>query len=154
MAYNQITNVYGPVNQSKFGDVARKKPKFFGLNYPIGKYQTSRGYFGKTTGLETIENGVRQLLLTERGERVMLPGFGCNLRKFLFQPLDDITFEQIKEEIATSIRKYTRDVKIVKLGVFDLDKISETGSQALKVVVLLQLRDDTQNQFEVEVILQ
>ena len=83
----------------------------------------------------------------------MLPSYGCNLRRFLFQPLDENTFIEIKEEISTSIRKYTKDVKIVKIGVFDLEKISETGSQALKVVVLLAIKDDTQTQFEVEVIL-
>lgn len=153
MAYNQTVKIYGPTAQLRLTDPVRKKSKFYGLNFPIGKFTKSGGYFKKTSGVETIRSGVQQLLQTERGERVMLPSYGCNLRRFLFQPLDENTFIEIKEEISTSIRKYTKDVKIVKIGVFDLEKISETGSQALKVVVLLAIKDDTQTQFEVEVIL-
>jgi hypothetical protein len=153
MAYNQTVNVYGPVTQTKLVNITKSKPKFFGLNFPVGKFANSGGFFKSTTGVETIRSGVQQLLLTERGERVMLPLFGCNLRKFLFQQLDDVTFTEIKEEIATSIRNYTLDVELVKLNVFSLDNITETGGQALKVIVLLRLTDETRTQFEVEVIL-
>jgi len=156
MAYNQNTRVFGPVSPDfkKISNVTLKKPKEYGLNFPIGNNKTSGGFFRKTSGYETIRNGLTQLLLTQRGERVMLPNFGCDLKKFLFQPLDEDTFEEIKEEISSSIRDYTKDIQVLKLGVFELDKITETGGQALKIVLLVALKEESKNQFEVEVVLE
>jgi len=154
MAFNQTVNIYGPTQPLfiKAINTTVIKPKEFGLGFPIGS-KAKAGYFNKSSGLENIKNGIKQLLKTERGERVMLPSFGCNLRKFLFQPLDEVTFSQIREEIVTSINNYTKDVKILKLGVFDMEQQSSYGSNMLKVVLYLSLKEEQSSQFEVEVVL-
>lgn len=41
----------------------------------------------------------KNLLLTNEGERVMQPEFGCNLRKTLFENLTDETLEALDERI-------------------------------------------------------
>jgi phage baseplate assembly protein W len=84
----------------------------------------------------------------------MLPSFGCSLKKFLFQPLNSLLFNQIKEEIVDSITRYTRDVKILKIGVFELDKINLDGSHGLKIILSLALSQEAQTQFEIEIIVQ
>lgn len=50
----------------------------------------------------TIDQAVanaKNLLLTNEGERVMQPEFGCNLRKTLFENLTDETLEVLDERI-------------------------------------------------------
>jgi phage baseplate assembly protein W len=154
MAYNQTVRVFGPVTQKPLRETIRVREKFFGLNYPIGKNKSSGGFFQKTSGYETIKASITQLLLTERGERVMLPNFGCSLKRYLFRPLDSMLFVQIKDEIVDSITSYTKDVKILKVAVFELDKINLDGSHGLRVILTLALSQEAQNQFEIEVVVQ
>lgn len=44
----------------------------------------------------------KNLLLTNEGERVMQPEFGCNLRKTLFENLTEETLEVLDERIRTT----------------------------------------------------
>ena len=52
---------------------------------------------------EQAKENLKNLLLTNIGERYMLPNFGCNLAKILFDPISD----NIKTDIETSIKKAT-----------------------------------------------
>lgn len=61
--------------------------KFIGLQYPLIK--TSRGLMSQKTSVEQIKADLLQLLLTNPGERVMLPEFGTPLRELIFEPNDE-----------------------------------------------------------------
>jgi phage baseplate assembly protein W len=74
---------------------------FLGAPYPITKHP--RGFFRTQEGVDQIKSDLLVLLLTEPGERVMLPEFGTGLKKFLFEPNDSSVNDQVKEEIARSI---------------------------------------------------
>jgi phage baseplate assembly protein W len=152
MAANQTVTIYGsqPTRLVQEGATQHKK-NIFGLSYPLGKKQESGGYFQKATGVELIKGAVSQLLLTERGERVMLPKFGCNLRKFLFQPLDENTFEEIKEEIRYSFHNYIVGAKILKLAVYPTGPAGPGGGNSLMIRLNLGLVEDDLTVFDVEV---
>lgn len=67
---------------------------------------------------------VRNIVLTNRGERRFTPDFGSTVLQMLFEPLDDITAINIKNEIVTSITNYEPRVKIDFVNVipnFNLD---------------------------------
>lgn len=126
-----------------------KQFKVFGLYYPIG-WNTNKGYFTKVAGVELVKQNLLQLLGTERGERVMLPNYGCNLRKYLFQPLDEQTFNAIKNEILFSINKYSKGIEILKLTVKPLDKLSLEGLQAITVSLTVRLKEIQNSTFALE----
>ncbi len=46
------------------------------------------------------------LLLTNKGERLYLPDFGSDLKKYIFEPNDSITHEQIKDNLNENIKRY------------------------------------------------
>lgn len=121
-----------------------KDPRLQGLNYPIPT-NPKNGYFSKTTNLDLIKSNLRSLIRTERGERFMRPDYGCNLRKFLMEPLDEVTFSLIKEEIVTSIRRYLSTVSIGKIQVF------ETRTSQLKVNLFCSVRDAVATAFNIGV---
>lgn len=121
-----------------------KDPKLTGLNYPIPK-NPKNGYFSKASNIDLIKSNLSSLIKTERGERFMRPDYGCNLRKFLMEPLDEVTFSLIKEEIVTSIRRYLSTVSIGKLQVF------ETKSGQLKVNLFCSVRDAIATAFNIGV---
>jgi len=152
MAANQNVNLYGKVAPRFLEQIPTAKRKVtFGLNFPLGENITEGGYFQKVTGVRMIRDAVRQLLQTTRGERIMLPKFGCNLRKFLFQPLDEATFESIKREIMFSFRHYIVGASIKKLAVFPFGEVGPAGGNSLKVVLTLQLDSADLEIFDVEV---
>jgi len=152
MAANQTVSVYGTVLPygNKFATTTQKK-SIYGLNFPLGSDRFVGGFFKKESGINLIRDAVTQLLLVERGERVMLPSFGCNLRRFLFQPLDESTFEAIKQEIMYSFERYIVGARILKLKVFPLGETGPAGGNSLKVILVLQLADADLTVFDVEV---
>ena len=154
MAANQTVNLYGvspftPIQER----VKEKERHVFGLNFPLGENRATGGFFQKVSGLTLIRDAVAQLLKTERGERVMLPKFGCNLRKYLFQPLDDTTFESIKREINESFRAYIVGARLVKLAVFPLGANGPAGGNSLLVRLTLKLVEEDLSVFDVEVVI-
>lgn len=52
--------------------------------------------------LDQAVANAKNLLLTNEGERVMQPEFGCNLRRTLFENLTDETIEALDERIRTT----------------------------------------------------
>ena len=106
MAANTTTTIHGSIQDRYNLQLPKSERKeIFGLEFPLGTSK-SGGIFTKTSGIKMIRDAVQQLLLTERGERVMLPNYGCNLRRYLFQPLDQTTFENIRREIEKSFNNY------------------------------------------------
>ena len=50
-----------------------------------------------------IKQAIVNLLLTNKGERVMQPDYGSDIRSFLFEPLDFGTAQQIQDNIVYTI---------------------------------------------------
>ena len=64
------------------------------------------------------------LLLTNKGERLYLPDFGSDLRKYIFEPNDQITHDKIKDSLNESIKKYIPNLIVNEIS-FDNDEIEE-----------------------------
>jgi len=76
------------------------KRRFIGLNQPITNSQF--GYFNSTLTSDTrIQSNLKHLLLTNKGERIMHPDFGCDIYKTLFENIDnlDVPFNSLKDRI-------------------------------------------------------
>lgn len=150
MLSNSVS-VYGATTSSRRKlDVTSQTKKVYGLNYPIGK-SPNRGHFSKESGLELVRSMVRQVVLTEQGERLMLPDFGCGLKRFLFEQLDEQTFLEIKDSIVRNMTKYVPGVDIVKLNISPLDKYGTEGLQALIVTLTLRIKELDNSVLEVGV---
>jgi len=151
MAANQTVSIYGKIPPRYIKQVpTAKRQEVYGLAYPLGSAPDG-GIFSRHAGVNMIKDSVKQLLQTERGERLMLPNFGCNLRKYLFQPLDESTFEGIKREIQYSFKNYIVGANIAKLAVFPLGVAGPAGGNSLKVVLSLKLDTADLEIFDVEV---
>lgn len=78
--------------------------KFLGLQYPLTK--TARGTMAQKSGVDQIKADLLQLLLTNPGERVMLPDFGTPLRRLIFEPNDTTLETRAKQMIADAILRW------------------------------------------------
>jgi phage baseplate assembly protein W len=59
------------------------------------------------------------LILTIKGQRLYNPDFGTNLLRFIFEPADGFTFDGIREEIQTQVKKYLPNLNITNISVED-----------------------------------
>jgi phage baseplate assembly protein W len=89
--------------------------KFLGLQYPLVK--TTRGSMGQRSGVEQIKADLLQLLLTNPGERVMLPEFGTPLRRLLFEPNDVSLESTAKQMISNSIKQWEPRIVVTDITV-------------------------------------
>jgi len=94
-----------------------------GLDFPIARVPNQDGYFKTTkTTIESIKNNIKLLLKTQRGERVMQPNLGLNIRRFLFEQITEDTQVQIENDIVDTFATW---LPFVELREIDID----TGNQ-------------------------
>lgn len=140
MAANTTTTVFGSQPNKLVVDKSKSKvTKRCGLGFPLGKNKTNGGFFARRCNEDTIRDAVTQLIKTEPGERLMLPNYGCSLRKYLFEPINEITFVDIKRSIYEAFTKYIVGATLVKIRIESLDEIGPTGGNALKVSAYVRL---------------
>lgn len=149
MAINTTSEIYGKLTpKSASVLVKREAIKNYGLKYPLGDPEDG-GFLKKSSGLDLIKSQLRQLLLTTRGERLMLPNFGTNLKNYLMEPLDQLTLSQIRREVLESFIAYAPNVTVLKIQVFPGETSTFSGGNMLIVKVFCSLKNENNISFEV-----
>jgi phage baseplate assembly protein W len=71
--------------------------------------------------LKTNQNSVLQsihnIIRTQKYERPFSPKFGCNINKYLFEPINNVTTQAIKDEIVNAIGNYEPRAKLISVVV-------------------------------------
>jgi len=90
---------------------------FINIQFPFT--DSSKNYFIELTkeDKKAIKSDLMHLLLTTKGERLYMPDFGTNLRKFLFEPNVVSVSSDIRSEIQGAIDKYIPNLKVDNLEV-------------------------------------
>ncbi len=115
---------------------------FVGIDYPFHKSDGVEGWFKSTeTTIEAVKNNIKLLLLTTRGERLMQPTLGLNLRRFLFEQFTDESRITIENEIVDTFRTFLPFVEIKDL-VIGMDETDAIGKNKLTISVLFNITRD------------
>lgn len=61
------------------------------------------GRLGYARYEEDVEQAIEIILRTNPGERIMLPGFGAGLRRFLFAPNSAVTHGRVEEAVRRAL---------------------------------------------------
>jgi phage baseplate assembly protein W len=89
------------------------------------------GVFNSTyTTKDQIKSNLINLLLTDVGERVMNPNFGCELKRFLFEGINENNISDLKISINNSISLY-----IPEITVSSVDVVSNKDSNLVDVTI-------------------
>lgn len=89
--------------------------EFNGSPYPITK--DARGFFHTQSGIDQVKSDMLVLLLTNPGERVMLPEYGTPLKKLIFEPNDGGVELQAKDMIINSIRNWEPRITVQNITI-------------------------------------
>ena len=96
-----------------------EQDKSVGVTLPLRKGKN--GYFEVSyTTKEQIKSNIKSLLLTQKGERVMQPNFGSDLRKRLFEPITQDLDSIIEDNITEAINTWMPYVTVESI-IYDVD---------------------------------
>ena len=100
------------------------KQRFINIDFPF-KDSPEGFYFNlNATDTDAIRADLLHLLLTNKGERLYMPDFGSDLKKYIFEPNDGVTHEQIKDNLNETIKRYMPNL-IINGITFKNDDIEE-----------------------------
>jgi phage baseplate assembly protein W len=82
------------------------RTRYKNIDFPFK--DSKKGFYFELnqTDRDAIRADLLHLLLTNKGDRLYLPDFGSDLRKFIFEPNDTITHDEIKKSLNDSISRY------------------------------------------------
>tara|TARA_R110000851_G_scaffold124752_1_gene255277 strand:+ start:282 stop:701 length:420 start_codon:yes stop_codon:yes gene_type:complete len=125
-----------------------RKEKLNGIAFPV--VAGTGGYFSKSEGFNTILGGLKQLLLTNKGERVMFPDYGTNLRSYVFEQDTPQLRSKIKEDVYNAIAVYAKRVEISN---YELLMRDLSGKNTILISLTLRLKNDYTQQRILELII-
>jgi phage baseplate assembly protein W len=100
------------------------KTRYKNIDFPFK--DSKKGFYFELnqTDRDAIRADLLHLLLTNKGDRLYLPDFGSDLRKFIFEPNDSITHDDIKQSLNDSISRYIPNLIVNSIN-FRNDDIEE-----------------------------
>ena len=84
--------------------------------------------------IDAVKQSVKNLVLTGKGERPFQPRLGSDIRKLLFEPVDEFTALDIEEQVRVTIDNFEPRIKIN-----NLDVISEPDNNRFKLSLEFQM---------------
>lgn len=90
--------------------------QFKGFAFPYQK--SDREVPASAVGPDLLVASIKQILLTEQGERVMRPDFGTRLRRKLFEGITPNLVAQIQKEIVEALARWEPRVEVNRIDVF------------------------------------
>lgn len=110
------------------------KTRYINIDFPFR--DSEKGFYFKMnqTDKDAIRADLLHLLLTNKGERLYLPDFGSDLKKYIFEPNDGITHEEIRNNLNETIKLYIPNLIINSIN-FTNNSVEESIIVELKYTV-------------------
>ena len=96
-----------------------------GLKFPLAP----QGSFAMVEGAEAVDQALRTLLMTQPGERVRRPQWGCRLRSYLFEPNSVATRTLLRREVIEAISRFEPRVRL------DEVRVTTDESEPTRIVI-------------------
>ena len=111
-------NVYG-----KQALIVSKRQQYSDLD--LSFLRISKNDIVPLTDIDAVKASVRNILLTNHGDRPFQPYLGANLRALLFEPADQFTIFAIHEDIRFALSKFEPRIDQIRIRV----DFNESSSQ-------------------------
>ena len=85
--------------------------------------------------MQAIKQNFKNLVLTSPGERVMLPEFGVGIYNFLFENINNETFNRVAERIAEQTSIYLPVINLEAVDFITNENDSNLGLNEIGVVI-------------------
>lgn len=87
--------------------------KSYNIKFPLEDNTSTNTLFGMSVIVKDANaSDLLLLLLTEKGQRYYEPDYGTNLNKFIFEPNDKITQDDVVDDIKRTVSKFLPNISI------------------------------------------
>jgi len=101
----------------------------------------------RSKGVDSVKMALRNLILTNKYERLRNPNFGGNIRQFLFEPFSPAVITNIKTQIEYLVSNYEPRVRLI-----DTKITSDEDNNAINIRIIFSINLSQENE-EVELTL-
>ena len=113
-----------------------------GWQFPVG-VDAATGRIRGASSEEDIRQSVGLILMTGRGERMMEPEFGCNVREYLFGTMDYTTRTELEQEVRQALVRW--EPRITDIDVRVEESGAETESLRIHVSYVVRATNNPYN---------
>ena len=118
----------------------------FGLSFPLRYDVNNGGFFPTTSRLrEQASSNLKNLLLTNKGERVGQPDFGSEIPNILFEPITDDIGNSIETAVNEAVTQWLPYISIQNIFV----NLPESNPNSIIVQIEFTVDLDDPNSVEV-----
>lgn len=71
----------------------------------------------RNTNEDSVRRSIRNLVMTDKYERLMQPKIGSNIRKMLFEPMNEVTEHALTRQIEETIGNYEPRAKLINVDI-------------------------------------
>ncbi len=110
---------------------------FLGAGWKFPLQVTPTGRIATAAAEQRIEEAILLILSTARGERVMLPDFGCGIHDLVFAPNDSSTVSKVVDAVRRSLITYEPRIDVLDVSA----ETTDGQSNLLLIRVNYRVRD-------------
>lgn len=94
--------------------------QFYNIRFPF----TAKDKYGYFVDLDSdsqkaMKSDIMHVIFTPKGQRVRDPEFGTNLIKFIFNPNDNESWSDVKNDIKDAVSRFVPNVKLSDIEIYE-----------------------------------
>lgn len=120
--------------------------RYYGYNPPF--FGGQQNVLSRQAGDRLIKNDLLQLLLTIKGERIMRPNWGTDIKTSLFETADSVLVTALEDDIREVIRTYETRIEPANIAI-DLNE----DENMLQIKIQGYYTNEPNRTFEIDVAL-
>jgi phage baseplate assembly protein W len=94
-----------------------RRRDFLGVGWKFPLQVTPQGGIAQSGYEQRVEESIYLILGTARGERVMLPQFGCGIHDLVFEPNNSLTRSLVVNRVRESLVRYEPRIDVLEVEV-------------------------------------
>jgi phage baseplate assembly protein W len=120
----------------------KSNPQPIPVNWPLLGLPDSEGRLSYPSLEESVRQSIKIILQTSPGERLMRPGFGGSLERYLHEPNTLTTRRQIRDLITTSLTRWEQRILLDRVDVWEVEEHPDT----VRIEIVYRLRRNNKTQ--------
>jgi phage baseplate assembly protein W len=89
---------------------------FLGIGWKFPLQVTAGGSIALSSYEQRVQESIYLILSTAKGERVMLPDFGCGIHDLVFAPNNPQTLSAVVQEVRQALVTYERRIDVLDVA--------------------------------------
>ncbi len=94
-----------------------------GLKFPVSVNNVT-GRFEMSFGEEDIKESIYIILMTQKGERLLMPNFGSKINSYVFEVMNETNLTLMANNIKNAIQTYEKRIGNVNVNI-EMDKLNK-----------------------------